>query len=864
MVASPASAASASGPEGPSTGPRPVGLSTGHFRRIAANGFGDPHNSYAYGYAWYRDNLFVGTNRDILVQARKRFKFSVPTAMWPVEVPESIDTFDLGAQIWRYNPRIDQWKQVFRSPYVPGLEGKTVPLASGFRNMAVFQGKSDPCPALYTIPSCGSYGIGPVLMRTLDGERFEQVSEQGLGLDDPNVTSFRSMVVFKNRLFMTPAGSRGFDPNVSYFALILCSDDPSRGNWKITNPGSFGDPTNYGIYDMCVRGDFLYAGTMNIREGFQLWKTDGEGEPPFHWTKVLDRGADRGPWNQGVVSINPFGDCVYLGTGIQNGGFDRNNNIGPGAGEVIRVWPDDTWDLVVGQPRMTRWGLKIPTSGMGPGWDNGFAGYIWRMCQHQGAFYVGTFDSTAMFPFAPLDERAQRVFDRHTQEQFMQFRGGTELWRTVDGDNWVPVTRNGFGNPYNWGIRTLISTPAGLFVGTANPFGPKVAVRGPSGWRYEFNPQGGVEVWHGNHDHVATQATPDHPAGVQIIPEPTLAGEQITPGEAALKMPEMGDDSLRVIDELIAAAPLSDVREDDDRPTHSLDTWSERPLDNRDFDPRLQLADQEQLEAFHEQVAAEIDDYFLGTRLRSVGYWRFEHWTPAEAARALVNEALAVATGDLAKDDTVDLLPRTGRTLAIGYGADELAAELHRLRPLLSIEPVELAGLVGQVSSLTGRPNWRLPAESAAVELVVWIDGPGEVDRFTALREVARVLRPGGCFVAADSVGPLLSELTEPLNAPQDIHQPAAPETLYAKALGKMGLTQIRIADCTRDGWMRFCRHSRNYFGVRFLMNQIDADRFRAICQALPCGRRMIEQQLLICAVKPGEVPEAPANSPTT
>ena len=45
-------------------------------------------------------------------------------------------------------------------------------------------------------------------------------------------------------------------------------------------------------------------------------------------------------------------------------------------------------------------------------------------------------------------------------------------WTTV----YEVSERNGFGNKFNWGIRTLASTPQGLMVGTANPFGPRVAV----------------------------------------------------------------------------------------------------------------------------------------------------------------------------------------------------------------------------------------------------------------------------------------------------------------------------------------------------------------------------------------------------
>jgi hypothetical protein len=79
-------------------------------------------------------------------------------------------------------------------------------------------------------------------------------------------------------------------------------------------------------------------------------------------------------------------------------------------------------------------------------------------------------------------------------------RCGCEVWRSHDGENWLPVTKRGFDNPYNVGIRNFVSTPHGLFIGTANPYGPRIAVPGDSGWEYVDNPRGGLEVWLGTRD----------------------------------------------------------------------------------------------------------------------------------------------------------------------------------------------------------------------------------------------------------------------------------------------------------------------------------------------------------------------------
>ena len=39
------------------------------------------------------------------------------------------------------------------------------------------------------------------------------------------------------------------------------------------------------------------------------------------------------------------------------------------------------------------------------------------------------------------------------------------------------MTRTGFTTYFNFGIRSMASSPYGLFVGCSNPYGPDVAVR---------------------------------------------------------------------------------------------------------------------------------------------------------------------------------------------------------------------------------------------------------------------------------------------------------------------------------------------------------------------------------------------------
>ncbi len=473
----------------------PPGLRQADFRPVGVGGLGDGHNAYAHSMAWYKGRIFVGTTRGNFPLLKARLPIAMTT--WPVECPEDPFSIDLRAQILSYRPGEDGWKLVHRAPEITGSHGKTIPRDLGYRAMAVFQGESDMEPALYVGTWSPAKGPGPLVLRSTDGESFIPVSEPGLA--DLPITTLRSLVAFKGKLYTTPAGSRGGNPNVAGTPYILESSDPARGKWRrISEPG-FGDPDNKTVFEMHPLGDFLYAGTFNVN-GFQIWRSRCEGQPPYVWEKVITEGAYRGPLNEVATSMMAFKGALYIGSGIQNGGVDRQNGIGPGASELIRLNQDGSWDLLVGSARETPAGEKKPLSGYNPGFDNFFNGYFWRMCEHEGWLYMGTFDWSLMLGYADRTSwppSFEHIFEGVGSVNIRDHQAGFDLYRSHDGDNWVPVTTTGLDNPYNIGLRNMVSTPHGLFLGTANPFGPRVWPLDGNG--YVDNPRGGCEVWLGEH-----------------------------------------------------------------------------------------------------------------------------------------------------------------------------------------------------------------------------------------------------------------------------------------------------------------------------------------------------------------------------
>ncbi len=478
--------------------PRP-GLRQRDFERIAENGFGDGNNGYAYSAAWFKNRLFIGTSRANLCLLKFAMPF-VSINVWPVDCPyenytPEFERTSARGEIWRYDPLLDHWQRCYQAPFLRGRDGSTFARDLGYRVMAVFQGESDSEPALYVVSWSRSRGFGPDVLRSRDGETFETMPNPRFKSDDPNlvVTAIRTLVPFKGRLFTAPTGASQGNVNAAYCSLIFETRDPASGSWQSVNhPGFESPPEVIVVYEMAVCHGYLYAGTGGLN-GFQVWRTRAEGDPPYHWEKVMSRGAGRGALNQGVVSMYPFKGCLYIGTGIQNGGYDHRNKVGPAAAEVIRLHENGAWDIVVGNARDG----KEPISAMGAGFNNYFCGYIWRMGVHDDWLYVGTLDWTVILRYSGVERKPQqsaRILAAAGVEDFVRHQAGFDLWRTYDGENWVPVTRSGFDNPFNYGCRNIVSTPHGLFIGTANPFGPRIAVRRAGEWEYQDNPRGGLEV----------------------------------------------------------------------------------------------------------------------------------------------------------------------------------------------------------------------------------------------------------------------------------------------------------------------------------------------------------------------------------
>ncbi|HLV00820.1 MAG TPA: hypothetical protein VKZ59_06115, partial [Acidobacteriota bacterium] len=252
------------------------------------------------------------------------------------------------------------------------------------------------------------------------------------------VRGFRSLQALDGKLFATASDFRGV-------GFVIVSDNPAAGNdaWQQASPSALDFP----VWTLKTFNGYLYATTGDSLNpiGYGVYKTDAQGSLPYSWIPIVTAGAFRpdGLKSPNGLSLWEFQGKLYVGT---------NRPI-----EMIRIDKDDHWEVVVGEPRVTPEGLKTPLSGLGNGFANFFNGHFWRMASHDDHLFVGTWNWSV---------NLGRLFNRPSAVALIP-PGGFDFYNTPDGVHWSFLSRNGFNDPINYGVRSLKSTPFGIFMGAA-------------------------------------------------------------------------------------------------------------------------------------------------------------------------------------------------------------------------------------------------------------------------------------------------------------------------------------------------------------------------------------------------------------
>ncbi len=163
--------------------------------------------------------------------------------------------------------------------------------------------------------------------------------------------------------------------------IVLAEDADGRRHLLRTGQGSsesrefVAAPCNSDrISGLAVFDGFVYVTIDDAQRGFGLWALPAEEIPAeaASWRAVLEFGAFRYLRNANVLELVSCENALYLAAGLKQP-LSADQSIAIFARqdfELLRVYPDgDGWDIVIGQPRFTIDGLKVPLSGRGPGFN---------------------------------------------------------------------------------------------------------------------------------------------------------------------------------------------------------------------------------------------------------------------------------------------------------------------------------------------------------------------------------------------------------------------------------------------------------------------------------------------------------------
>ncbi len=482
------------------------------FTRISTGGFGDPQNNYAWSVSEFRGDLYVGTGRNVpylvSLAMKKQGVFPEnmtvsalthpggappPQFLLPNQSPpsrEDVITWsnDMRPEIWRYHG--GSWSRVHQaSTFINPLNGYTYPEGIGYRIMTTFNdtGGTD---ALY---AGVGFGFGRVLIvKSTDGVTWVPVNTSSIPSRDT-----RAMASYNGKLYVGTADG----------VFASASPSPYADTWQKV--------AGFQVASLKSFNGHLYVGTGNPNgpsetNGFEVWRSNVDSPTgPGDWTRVVQGGAGDA-WNVLAASMQDYKGDLYVGS--------MNLPFATGTGglkgfDLIRLNRSDSWDLIVGN-----YHPKIPTEPRGPplsGWPSGFVNpfnlYAWSIGEYNGELYLGTFD---IFSFARFIGDIPGGYDmlieavtsmespgagsvtpetgvltsglgelKHMNpgygngtylipiiELLGREFGGADLWTSKDGVHWVPLELNGFGDPNNYGFRTMLTTGDGFIIGTANPF----------------------------------------------------------------------------------------------------------------------------------------------------------------------------------------------------------------------------------------------------------------------------------------------------------------------------------------------------------------------------------------------------------
>jgi hypothetical protein len=200
---------------------------------------------------------------------------------------------------------------------------------------------------------------------------------------------------------------------------------------------------------MAFVADRLHVAMADSLAGFDIFVLDIAQKAP-DFALVVSRGADRFALNAAITTMHVGPEGLLMGTAALASGTDQIGNWGT---ELLLMLPDGGWDLVIGQPRFSQDGLKLPAGQEMPGLGDVANSAIKAIVRSAQRTVIAVQD----YAGAPQDDR------RQLRPDFADYHGRLRLFQSADLVSWAPLPHS---LPDEIGaVSSLCLMPEGLLVG---------------------------------------------------------------------------------------------------------------------------------------------------------------------------------------------------------------------------------------------------------------------------------------------------------------------------------------------------------------------------------------------------------------
>ena len=420
--------------------------------------------------------------------------------------------------VWQVDPATDECKAVYTglSTLQDYLAAYRQGISTGIRGMCVYHDQL--VISNVTMDSTTGESSATLLISSDPEKGFTQIADSSALFNYPAYRysdsiyggSIWDMAEYNNSLYVsicTGTEDNMPDSNTMQSFALVRGDQNADGTFTWTPVAgdqekdgaryTFGiDPerTRSGAANLTVFNDYLYIGEYNDEE--------------IALERILFS-------KTGKKADGQFGgglDCSFINANLDQSvslyRMDKNENMELVMGNATSMFPNGS------------------LSGLKSGFGRNENQYIWRMQVYDGKLYVGTFDTSSLLQVmgqfvngdllrqSPEAWKSQweylKALMKALQEADADGTGnpntlakaiklsnkfvfqnisvrniasairllnylrkaqrGFDLYVSEDGVNFETITTNGFGDPYNHGLRVFAVTDQGLCVGTANPF----------------------------------------------------------------------------------------------------------------------------------------------------------------------------------------------------------------------------------------------------------------------------------------------------------------------------------------------------------------------------------------------------------